>query len=275
MTRRATSSSRAPQYAESVYGPEPVPLDDPAELYHEASSFYRSHHVRQTPGTALSETVLHDVALRGGWQYADAPVTRLPPPHLPERPLSDVLQRRESSRDYGGLPIEMSELSGILFAAQGVFEDRSVEGLPSRRTAPSGGALHPLEVNLRAENVRGLSEGLYHFNPSRHALEQLPIAPSKDELAHAFAHSHLIDRAAIVIVITAVIWRSRFKYGLRSYRFALIEAGHVAQNIILATAAYGIPSCPIGGFYDRELNALLDCDGVNDFALYAIAIGGR
>ncbi len=83
----------------------------------------------------------------------------------------------------------------------------------------------------------------------------------------------MIEAAAAVILITAVFQRTTFKYGERGYRFALIEAGHVAQNIDLVASALGLPAANLGGFFDRELEMLLDVDGVEQSLVYAVAIG--
>jgi SagB-type dehydrogenase family enzyme len=76
-------------------------------------------------------------------------------------------------------------------------------------------------------------------------------------------------------VITAMFWRSRFKYGLRGYRFALLEAGHVVQNIALAATALRIPALPLGGFYDRRVDDVVGADGLDEATVYAVLLGGR
>ena len=73
--------------------------------------------------------------------------------------------------------------------------------------------------------------------------------------------------------MTAMFWRSRFKYGARAYRFTLLEAGHVAQNFLLAVAALGLAAVPIGGFYDREVDSLLGVDGLYESSLYLLPLG--
>jgi SagB-type dehydrogenase family enzyme len=80
-------------------------------------------------------------------------------------------------------------------------------------------------------------------------------------------------RCAALVVVTAVFWRTRCKYGLRGYRFALLEAGHVMQNAVLAATAFGLASVPLAGFFDARLDELLSLDGVEQSTLYALAIG--
>ena len=86
---------------------------------------------------------------------------------------------------------------------------------------------------------------------------------------------NLAAEAAAFVVLTACLPSLRFKYGERAYRFVLLEAGHVAQNMLLAVEDEGLAAVPLGGFLDDEVNALLDFDGVEDIALYLLAIGNR
>jgi len=84
----------------------------------------------------------------------------------------------------------------------------------------------------------------------------------------------LVDGAAALLVVTAMFWRSRFKYGARGYRFALLESGHVVQNAVLAATALGLPALPLGGFYDRRIDELVGADGLDEATVYALLLGG-
>jgi SagB-type dehydrogenase family enzyme len=86
-------------------------------------------------------------------------------------------------------------------------------------------------------------------------------------------YGELASTCGALFVVSAMFWRSRFKYGLRGYRFTLLEAGHVVQNLQLAAAASGLGCLPIGGFFDRRLDDILALDGVNESALYCVAVG--
>ena len=125
-------------------------------------------------------------------------------------------------------------------------------------------------MHVRA--VGGLEPCLYHFQATAGLLQRLRPLPA-DELAGAFVQPDVIASAAAVILVTAVFERTTFKYAERGYRFALIEAGHVAQNIDLIATALRLPTVNLGGFFDRELEALLDIDGVEHSVVYAVAIG--
>ena len=94
------------------------------------------------------------------------------------------------------------------------------------------------------------------------------------ELEAACPLPGLLAGAAAVVFVTAVFWRSRFKYGLRGYRFALLEAGHVAQNVLVAATELAVAALPLGGFYDARVERLLGVDGVDESVVYAIVLGG-
>ncbi len=146
-------------------------------------------------------------------------------------------------------------------------------GLQTYRTAPSGGALFPLDLWVAAHRVDGLGEGVYHYEPLAHALERIRGADARQEVVDAFAFGETVGTAAFSLFVSAAFWRSRFKYGLRSYRFVLLEAGHVVQNLLLGAEALGLAGVALGGFFDTRADALLDLDGVNEGVVYSAAIG--
>ena len=94
-----------------------------------------------------------------------------------------------------------------------------------------------------------------------------------DELEGLTPYDELLVPSAAVTMISAVFWRSRFKYGQRAYRFALLEAGHVGQSFVLAATALGLTTCPVGGFYDRRVDAFLGIDGLYEASVYLLPVG--
>jgi SagB-type dehydrogenase family enzyme len=74
-------------------------------------------------------------------------------------------------------------------------------------------------------------------------------------------------------LFTSVFMRSMCKYGARGYRFALLEAGHQAENICLMAVQLGLGSLCIGGFHDTSVNDILGIDGRLHAALYCVAVG--
>ena len=265
-----TSPVQTVGYAGWVYGTGPS-LGDPAEDLHEASRLYpgvvdpdvtggtllqRSPDMRASAGrSVLRRTGLTSVQLPAGRPLAGL--------------LDDVLRARRSNRRYGAAPISLAELAALLSASYGVTGTLAGQEL---RCVPSGGALYPLELYVVASNVAGLEPALYHYDPLRGALERIR-GVQRPELEGLTPYDELVVPSAAVVAISAVFWRSRFKYGARAYRFALLEAGHVAQNYLLAATALGLSACPVGGFFDRQVDALLGIDGLYEASLYLLPVG--
>lgn len=250
-----------------------VPLDDPAEAYHEASRLYPSTAAAAVPGLALieSDPVVHASMARSSRRHPHRDGVDLPRPRRPRARLGRALERRRSSAPLRRRPLRLAQVSTLLDCAYGV----RATAVGARRTVPSGGALYPLELYAFCTAVEGVQSGLHHYDPFTHRLEQLGDRAALPGLADALVDAALVERAALLLLVTAVLWRTRFKYGARGYRFALLEAGHVAQNVVLACAALRLPALPIGGFYDRAVDAVVGANSLDEVSLYVVAIGGR
>ena len=259
-------------WAPWLWDGDEVPLDDPAENFHEASRLHPSQ-LRPTLGARLlaDNESLRASVVRATKRHVSGTARALPSPARSGRPFEDVVARRVSGRVFGGAALRLDVLAALLHAAYGVT--RGVGSLPMR-TTPSGGALYPLELYVVARDVDSLDEGVYHFDPLRRVLEPLRTGPVREEVAALSPYAELVTEAAVIVLATAVFWRTRFKYGQRGYRFALIEAGHVGQNLLLAAAAHDLAAVPVGGFYDRRADALVGADGLDEATVYAFAIGG-
>lgn len=184
-----------------------------------------------------------------------------------------LLQQRSSVRDYTLEPLSLEEVSQLLWASQGITRER---GEWQFRTAPSAGALYPIETYLGVNRVEGLITGLYHYEVRQHRLAFL----REDELignalSRAAMGQTVCQRAAMVLIWTAVISRSARKYGERAYRYIYMDAGHVAQNLYLAAAALDVGCCTIGAFFDDEVDAVLGIDGREETTVYMATIGRK
>jgi SagB-type dehydrogenase family enzyme len=253
----------------TVYGSADVELDDPAEHYHEASKLYPALAAHQGAGIArlVASPLLLEASRRPGRRNGQLPAVALPPPKLPRTRLRAALHDRRSAPPPASGALALPALGAILAAGYG-------SSAPGRRSVPSGGALYPLEVYVTAARVEGLPCGVFHLDPLRHVLEVQQEASVAEALAAASPLPGLMSEAAAVLFITAVFWRTRFKYGLRGYRFALLEAGHAMQNVLLAATALRVPALPLGGYYDAQVEELLGVDGVDESVVYAAALGG-
>jgi SagB-type dehydrogenase family enzyme len=249
--------------------------DDPAEAYHEASKLSAATAAYTMRGAVrLAESSdLRRSAVRAVRRRVQHPAVALPEPTRLDVPLGEALAARRSSRMFGGGSLAAADIAAVLRAGYGLTGALPVKGCAPQplRTAPSAGALYPLELFLAATRVDGLRPQIHHYDPLAGTVVRLPTPATA--LSGATPYADLVGEAAAVLVIAAVFWRSRFKYGLRAYRFTLLEAGHVAQNVLLACTALGLAAVPLGGFYDRLLDEVLDLDGVDESSLYAICLG--
>lgn len=252
---------------------EPVALDDPAEAFLEASRLAPSTVAVQLAGSLrLAADPLLQVAMgRSSRRRAHLPSTPLSPARVPTATLRAVLRDRASGLRPDDGSLRLGELSTLLGAAYSCCpRDGRV-----RRPVPSAGGLYPLELYVVAHAVAGVEPGIHHYDPFEHRLELVTAGDVVGSLRDAVVDPQLALDAAATVVVTAVFPRSRFKYGARGVRFALLETGHVAQNVLLTAHALRVSALPYGGFYDARLDALLDVDGIDETSLYMLFLGGR
>jgi SagB-type dehydrogenase family enzyme len=166
--------------------------------------------------------------------------------------LERALDQRRSVRRYGDEPLTLDEVSQLLWAAQGITRPGGY------RTAPSAGALYPLELYLTGGRVTDLPDGVYHYRPREHELVQVGGEDRRAELAAAALDQSWVRRGAVVLAIAGVYERSAEKYGERGIRYTHIEVGHAAQNIYLQAEALGLGTVMVGAFDDREVREVLD-----------------
>jgi SagB-type dehydrogenase family enzyme len=164
----------------------------------------------------------------------------------------------------------LEELSRLLHYGGGITAERWGNRL---RAAPSAGALYPIEVYPVIHRVQGLEPGLYHYRVQDHALELLRTADLTGEIVRHGLAQGFLGEANLVLVLTAIFQRLRWKYQERTYRYALLEAGHLGQNVYLAATSMGMGACAVGAFLDEELNGMLGIDGRGEAAIYLLAIG--
>jgi SagB-type dehydrogenase family enzyme len=158
--------------------------------------------------------------------------------------LKQALVRRRSCRTYTPQPLTLSAVSRLLWAAQGIT---TADG---RRTAPSAGALYPLELYVITARVEGLVPGAYRYLPDTHGLRRAMGAAVLPLLSRAALGQRAVAEAAAVFVIAAVEQRTALKYGARASRYVSFEAGAVSQNLALQAAAQGWGTVVIGAFDD-------------------------
>jgi len=174
------------------------------------------------------------------------------PRHDSDVSIEQSLLQRRSIRSYTGEPLTLQELSQLLWAAQGITDPRGF------RTAPSAGALYPLELYVVVGDVQDLIPGVYRYEPHEHQLVRIMEGDKRVGLADAALAQHCVKEGAVAIVFTAVYERTTHKYGDRGIRYVHMEVGHAAQNLCLQATAMDLGAVTIGAFYDEEVAELLN-----------------
>jgi SagB-type dehydrogenase family enzyme len=164
-------------------------------------------------------------------------------------PVEAALQARRSVREYADQPLPLPALSQILWAAQGVTSPQGY------RTAPSAGALYPLEVLVAAGDVEGLGSGVYRYRPGSHSLVLITAGDPRPALAAAALDQAAVRDAPAVLIIAAIPARTTAKYGDRGMRYVDMEAGHASQNVYLQAESLGLATVAIGAFMDEGIAA--------------------
>lgn len=193
----------------------------------------------------------------------------LPKPNLSNKiSFKKVLSSRISSRKFGNIPLDINQLSNLLFHSAGLKDKLNPY---SGRFYPSAGGRYPLEVYLLSLNT-DIPRGLYHYYLKNHSLEELMFI-DKFNLKKILLPKKWVKNAACLIIITAVFERNTVKYGERGYRHVLIESGLLLQNFYLNASALSINCCAYGGYFDDPINQLLDIDGINESVVNVLLLG--
>lgn len=179
-------------------------------------------------------------------------VINLPSPvYSSNTSIEEALLRRRSVREYKNKPMDIKEIAQLLWAAQGIT---SAEG---HRTAPSAGALYPLEIYLVSGEINNLPAGVYHYAPGEHSLTLIETGDKRKLLAASALMQGSIARSAGVIVIAGVYSRTTIKYFERGKKYVHMEAGHCSQNICLQAVSLQVGTVVVGAFTDSLVKKVL------------------
>jgi len=184
--------------------------------------------------------------------------------------LEEAIEKRRSVRSYSSEAITLDQLSQLLFASQGV--SGRIYGQPLR-SAPSAGALYPIEIYPVVNNVQDLAQGIYHYSILEHALELTRSGDFHLEITAAGLGQEMLGVAGVTFILSAIFDRTSHRYGERGLRYAYMEAGHISQNIYLQAVSLGLGSVSVGAFIDGQVNKLVGIDGHKEAAIYLHAVG--
>lgn len=209
---------------------------------------------------ALSQEASDNVASSAG-------LIPLPPPQATGlSSVEESLAKRLSVREFKREPLPLAEVGQLLWAAQGITRPGGY------RTAPSAGALYPLEVIVVAGNVQDLSPGIYRYRTREHALVPLLEGDLRANLAAAALDQSFVRDAAAVLVITAIYERTTGKYGQRGIRYVHMEVGYASENVYLQATALGMGTVAVGAFHDDKVQELLNLPD-NEHPLLIMPVG--
>lgn len=251
---------------------------DIAEVFHRNSQFDRRYLQR----SKLTKTVLPDHNSAVERDYHGLDLVSLPDAEPIDCNLEKVLKGRRSVRNFASEGISMRQIGSLLGHSIRPNETR----INSDRTEtfhpyPSAGGLLPIEVYPIVLQGQDIDRGQYYYTPRRHGLrvmdrkmdEPSVVAEFIDAFMNADFAQGVVADSAITLVLTGSFGRIKSKYGSAGYRFALMEAGHIAQNLLLVGETLNLRGVPLASFIGRKLDEFLDVDGVNEAALYAVALG--
>ncbi len=202
------------------------------------------------------------------------------PEHAPERiklpepkyigatSVEEALMKRRSVRFFKEGPVLLAELSQLIWAAQGMTNPGDL------RTAPSAGALYPLELYVAAGNVTGLQPGLYKYGRNSHELINVAKGDRRNDLCSAALGQSSIKKAAFVLVLSGVYERTTAKYGERGIRYVHMEAGHAAQSVYLQAVPLQLGTVVIGAFDDEEVKKMFKMTD-SEMPLYIMPVGKK
>lgn len=192
---------------------------------------------------------------------------KLPPPrHTGVISVEEALFKRRSIREFKKGSLRLSDVSQLLWAAQGI------SGNQGKRTAPSAGALYPLEVYILCADVESISDGIYHYQPTTHSIRTIDRGDKRRLLAAAALMQSAISNGSAVLVMAAKYQRTTAKYGERGKRYVHMEAGHAAQNVYLQAAALGLNTVTIGAFSDNLVKRVMRLPQ-DEVPLYLMPLG--
>jgi len=188
---------------------------------------------------------------------------------------SDVaaaIGKRRSRRKFSEKPVTQEELAYLLWATQGV--QRKFGETATYRTVPSAGARHAFETYLAIMNVEGLEKGLYRYLPLSHELllEYTDNAISDKIISAALGQAYA-GMSAVTFIWSVIPYRMEWRYGPASYKVLALDAGHVAQNLYIASESIGLGTCAIAAYDQPQMDALIKADGKDEFAIYLAPVG--
>ena len=186
---------------------------------------------------------------------------------LPTRTVLETIKKRTTKRKFKEGKIPQHKLSYLLWATQGLREDK---GKYTFRTVPSAGARHSFETYLYVKGVEGLKEGIYRYIPEKHGLIFLK---EKDDVLLSKALLNQTFNSQVIFFWSCIPYRMEWRYSIVSHKMIAIDIGHVCQNLYIAAESVDLGVCAIGAYSQENADKLLGLDGNDEFVIYAAHVG--
>jgi len=216
---------------------------------------------------------------------SDRTVIDLPPPtniEVGDYPLRKAIEERRSIRSFATTPLSKEELAYLLWCTQGAQKIERKRYGPTEevvravRTVPSAGGRHAFDTYVMATNVTSVPPGLYWYDALEHRLvERMTGQDLASQIASRCAGQTWMERAGAIFIWVADVYRMNWRYCERGYRYMFLDAGHVCQNLYLASESIGCGACAIGAYDDDAMNDFLEVDGESRFVIYAGTVGKK
>lgn len=198
----------------------------------------------------------------------------LPEPSMSTFDLGKAIAQRQTHRKYDPAPLTLEELSTLLWSTQGV--KKVVGNKTTFRTVPSAGARHAFETYLLVNRCDDLEPGLYRYHALDHELSAVRLSEDlASEARAACLNQGSLEKCAVAFIWLAVTERMTWRYGQRGYRYMLLDAGHVCQNLYLAAESMDSGVCAIAAFDDDLMNEFMHVDGQHEFVIYIGTVGKK
>ena len=199
-------------------------------------------------------------------KYPHRPRVALEVPQPRSSPSAEETMRaRRTVRLFTEEKLGLDDLGRLLYFTDGITGSQALDhGTLPLRASPSAGALYPIELYVASFSVDGLDEGIHHYEVEDNALEFIRPGQFRQDLFEVTHRQEMVLQSAAAILMTAMFGRTKSKYGERGYRYVLLDAGHLAQNLYLESTALGLGCATVGGFLDDKANHLLGIDGLDE-----------
>ena len=225
---------------------------------------YQSDQELHKPQPPLVKEKASEIVLSLPTNYEDLPI---------QNDFLNIINTRQSHRVYTEESLSLLELSYLLWCSQGVKDIRG-KSYATLRTVPCGGARHEFECYMAIQNVEGLKNGFYHYLPMEHQIEFLNEKEDmKEFITDSLQGQAWANKANVVFYYSVVPYRAEWRYGIYAHRIALVDAGHITENVYLSSTSIGLGSCAIGAVDGKRCDTTFGLDGKEEFIFYAHTLG--